>query len=96
MAPAGGGSGLRCGSLPGGDEEGPGRGGSPASPFGAASLRPGRRLPRLERARAGDPARPAGLGWGRRRQGPPPLTGSRRRCRLGGSECPLPQPEGGR
>lgn len=76
-----------------GDEEGPGRGGSPASPLAAAFLNAGRRLSRPEWARAGDGAGPAGLGWGRRRQGPPPLTGSRRR-RLRGSEGPLPQPEG--
>lgn len=76
-----------------GDEEGPGRGGSPASPLAAAFLNAGRRLSRPERARAGDGAGPAGLGWGRRRQGPPPQTGSRRR-RLRGSEGPLPQPEG--
>lgn len=54
MAPAGGGSGLRCGSLPGADEERAGRGGSPASPLGAASLHPG-----------GVSAAGAGAGWGR-------------------------------
>lgn len=36
----------------------------------------------------------AGQGWGRRRQGPPPLTGSRRRRRLRGSEGPLPRGRG--
>lgn len=64
VAPGGGGSGLRYGSLPGGDVERPGRGGSPARTLGAAFLCPSRRHPRADRAGAGDGVGPdrAGLG----------------------------------
>lgn len=79
---AGGGSGLRCGSLPGGTWKDPGEAARPPAPSEPPSCAPagvsrGPSEPGLgmERGRAG-------LGWGRRRQGPPPLTGSRR-CRRG-------------
>lgn len=64
MAAAGGGSGLRCGSLPGGDVEGPGRGGSPARPCEAAFLNPRRRLPRPDPAGAWDGVEPGRAGLG--------------------------------
>lgn len=60
----------------------------PQSPPASLAARPGGSLePGMEWGRAGQ-------GWGRRRQGPPPLTGSRRRRRLRASECPLPQGRG--
>lgn len=40
MAPAGGGSGLRCGSLPGGDVEDPGGAARPPAPPAPPSLTP--------------------------------------------------------
>lgn len=70
----------------------PGSAGSPPAPAEPSSAPAG--------ASEGSPG--SGWGWsaarqgwarGRRRQGPPPLTGSRRR-RLRGSERRLPQPEG--
>lgn len=64
VAPGGGGSGLRCGSLPGGDVERPGRGGSPACPLGAAFRCPGRRPPRSDPAGGGDGAGPGRAGRG--------------------------------
>lgn len=64
VAPGGGGSGLRCGSLPGGDGEEPGRGGSLAGPLGAAFLCPRRCPLRSERAGAGDGVGPGTAGLG--------------------------------
>lgn len=96
--PAGRGSGLRCGFLPGGDVEAPGwrlRGpASPPAPSEPSALAPAR-VARGQTGSGWGGAGPAGLGWGRRRQGPPPLTGSRRRLRrLRSPASPLPQPGG--
>lgn len=96
VAPGGGWVRAQVWVPPGRDVEGPGRGGSPAGPLGAAFLCPRRRLPRADRAGAGDGAGQSRAGLGASPPGaapfdrlpPPPQPPLR------GSECPLPQPVG--